>query len=112
MSAATVANGFVFVSGQVGIDTSGTLVGEGDCAAQTLQVFANIERILGQAGAGLVDIVQLTTFLADRADAGAYLGARRALFPADPPATTTVIAPLLDARFLVEVQAIAALPGA
>lgn len=110
MAAATAANGFVFVSGQVAIDEHGVLVGEGDCAAQTRQCFANIERVLAEVGAGLRDIVALTSFLSDRADAPAFLGVRRSLFLEEPAASTTVIAPLLDARFLVEVQAIAALP--
>jgi len=35
---------------------------------------------------------------------------RHALLSVEPPATTTVIAPLLDARFLLEVQVIAVAP--
>ena len=106
MSAAVRADGRIYVSGQVALGPDG-LVGEGDCAAQARQCFANLEAVLGELGAGLADVVSLTAYLADRADALAYLAVRREVFPVDPPATTTVVAALLDPRLLVEVQAVA-----
>jgi len=107
MSAAVCAGGAIYVAGQVATDPDGGLVGEGDCEAQARQCFRNVERILAQAGADLADIVQLTAYLANPADARAYLSVRSEVFPNDPPATTTVVASLLDPRFLIEVQAIA-----
>jgi 2-iminobutanoate/2-iminopropanoate deaminase len=110
MSAAVVANGMVYVAGQVAFGPDGELVGEGDCEAQSRQCFANVEQILASVGCGLADVVSLTTYLANAGDSGAFVAVRGELFPTDPPATTTVVAALLGPSFLVEVQAIAAVP--
>ena len=109
MSAAVQVGTTIAVAGQVAIDETGTLVGQGDCAAQARQCYANVARILAELGAGLADIIAVTGYLANAADAQAYLAVRRETFPADPPATTTVVAALLDPRFLVEVQVLASL---
>jgi enamine deaminase RidA (YjgF/YER057c/UK114 family) len=111
MSAAVVANGTVWVAGQVAFGPDGKVVGEGDCAAQTRQCLANIEQILAQAGCGLGDIVSLTAYLANADDSGAFVGVRGEVFAVDPPATTTVVAALLGPSFLVELQAIAVVPS-
>src|SRR5438045_4173988 len=105
MSAAVRAGNVIAVAGQVALDEHGTLVGEGDCGQQARQCFRNVERVLAAAGATLADVVQLTGYLTDPADAGAYLAVRAEVFAVDPPATTTVVAELLSPRFLVEVQA-------
>lgn len=62
-SQAVKANGFVFVSGQLGIDpATGELAGEtaGDQAAQCLK---NIKNILDAAGSGLENVVRATIYL-------------------------------------------------
>jgi 2-iminobutanoate/2-iminopropanoate deaminase len=110
MSAAVVADGTVFVSGQVAMGPDGAVSG-GDCTAQARQCFGNIERILGEVGCTLGDVVSVTAYLAHASDARAYLAVRAEVFVADPPATTTVVAALLDPRFLVEVQAVAVVPS-
>jgi len=109
MSAAVRAGGLVFVSGQVASNEKGQFVGEGDFAAQAEQCFANIARILGQAGASMADVVSLTTYLTRQEDAPKFLELRGKHFPDKPPATTTVLAQLLSPRFLIEIQAIAAI---
>ena len=61
--------------------------------------------MLGKAGAGLDDVTLLTAYLTDAAHFPAYSAVKRRYFPSDPPAGTTVIvAGLLDARFLLEVE--------
>jgi enamine deaminase RidA (YjgF/YER057c/UK114 family) len=103
---------FVFVSGQVAVDEAGQLVGEGDCGAQTEQCFRNLERVLGQLGAGLADIVKLTCFLIDRGDYPAFAAVKAQRFATNPPASTGVIvAGLLIPGLLVEIEAIAVVPG-
>jgi enamine deaminase RidA (YjgF/YER057c/UK114 family) len=111
MSAAVRFGDTVAVAGQVAVDETGTLVGEGDCEAQARQVFRNIERILAGVGATLADVVQATGYLADPADGPNYLAVRQEVFPVDPPATTTVVATLLSPKFLVEVQVLAVVPN-
>src|SRR5581483_6592225 len=66
-SQAIVANGFVFVSGQVALRPGESGV-EGGIAEQTEQVFRNLAAILEAAGSGLDRLVKTTVFLQDFAD--------------------------------------------
>lgn len=66
-SQAIASNGFLFLSGQVGIDTSGKLVGE-DIESQTKQIFKNIEAILSTTGISVSDIVKTTIYLTNLED--------------------------------------------
>ena len=59
---------FLFVSGHVGNDASGNLVGPGDCEAQSRQVMANIRGVVEAAGATMADVVKITCFLTDVAN--------------------------------------------
>lgn len=62
-SGATIENGFIFVSGQVGVDSKGRVVE--DPEAQFMQAFENLKTVLNTCGAGLEDIVELMTFHID-----------------------------------------------
>ena len=62
-SQAVQASGFVFVSGQTGVDRDGRLL-EG-IEAQTRQALENVQAILGAAGAQLSDVVQVRVYIAD-----------------------------------------------
>ena len=67
-SQAIVANGFVFVAGQVGLQPDHTeLVGDG-IVEQTEQAFDNLAAILEEAGSGLDRVVKTTVFLDDFGD--------------------------------------------
>ena len=59
----TVSN-LVFVSGQVGLDKEGNLVGA-DMAGQLEQALANIDAILGALGLTRAGIVKRQTFVTD-----------------------------------------------
>ncbi len=103
---------WLFVSGNVANDGSGTLVGPGDCEAQSRQVMTNIQTIAAAAGASMADVVKITCFLTDVANYGAYGRVRSEFFPTDPPASSTVIvAGLVRPEYLVEVEAIVRVPG-
>ena len=103
---------FLFISGTVGNDAAGNLVGVGDCEAQTRQTFANIKSITEAAGATMDDVVKITCFLIDVADYAAYGKVRSETFGSGPPASSTVIvAALVRPEFLVEVEAIVHVPG-
>jgi enamine deaminase RidA (YjgF/YER057c/UK114 family) len=58
-STALRAGPMIFVGGTVPADAEGNVVGVGDAAAQTRQVFLNIQRLLEAAGAGLEHLVQV-----------------------------------------------------
>ena len=80
-SYAVSAGGFLFIAGQTAFSPEGELVGVGDAAAQTRQVFKNIGRILEGAGASFNDVVEFTTYLVGVESVGPFLEARRELFP-------------------------------
>ena len=61
----TVADGrFAFLAGQCPVAADGSLVGEGDLAAQVAQIVANCLTALGAAGAGPEDVVRTTIYVA------------------------------------------------
>ncbi len=106
----------VYVAGQVGVDSSGTLVGKGDAAAQTRQVFENIGHVLAAAGANFSTVVEFTTYVVGRPSVQGYLQGRSEVYPniypnGDfPPNTLLVVAGLVNEDLLVEIKAVAALP--
>ena len=102
----------LFVSGNVATDRNGNLVGEGDCEAQSRQVLANVRTIVEAAGSTMQDVVKITCFLTDINDYAAYAKVRSETWPSSPPASSTVaVSALVRPEFLVEVEAIARVPG-
>lgn len=98
-----------FVSGQVPLASDGSLVGPGDIAAQCRQVFANLQSVLADIGAGFEDVAKLTTYLADPGYLDAYRAARDEMLHAPLPASALVIVQALaNPAWLVEVEAIVA----
>ena len=115
--AAQVSPGkLLFVAGQVALDGSGNLVGEGDVVAQTRQVFKNIGQILAGAGANFSNVVEFTSYVVGRDSIQAFIQARTEVFPEMfpnedyPPNTLLVVAGLVREDLLVEIKAVAALP--
>ena len=110
------AGELVFVAGQVALDTNGNLVGDGDVAAQTRQVFENIGRILVSVGASFGNVVEFTTYLVGRDSVRPFMQARTEVFPTMfrdedyPPNTLLIVDGLVREEFLVEIKAVAALP--
>ena len=99
MSQAVVANGFVFLAGQVAADTSA------DAEGQTRQVLAEIDRLLAAAGSGKSKIVSATVYLPDIGEFAAMNRAWEAWVAADAkPARATVQAALANPAYRVEIQ--------
>ena len=59
MSQSVIANGFVFLAGQVATDTTK------DVAGQTAEILAKIDALLAESGTDKTKIVQATIWLAD-----------------------------------------------
>src|ERR1700687_639012 len=103
----------IFVAGQVAVDKGGKLVGENDFARQCGQVFANLEAALKSAGASWANVVQSITYIVRASDiAGLYEYRLREfpkMFPGKryPPNTLLVVNRLLNAKNLLQTQAIA-----
>jgi 2-iminobutanoate/2-iminopropanoate deaminase len=106
-SQAVVANGFVFCSGQIAMDpTTGELV-QGDVAAQTRQVLANLRAVLEAAGSSLDRVVKCTVFLRSMDDFTAMNGVYAQVFGDARPARAAVEVSRLPRDVAVEVDAIA-----
>jgi len=108
--------GFVtYVSGEVPLDSSGTLVGSGDLAAQAKQAFANLALTLRIAGNEPQDIVKLTVYVVNYhpQDFAVIKQAAPEFFPArNPPAGIVVgVAALPRDGMLIAVDAIAQAPA-
>ena len=106
-SQAIKANGFVFVSGQVGIDPATQQVITGDVAAQTDRIMKNLEGILKAAGSGLDKVVRSTVFLKNIGDFGAMNEVYGTYFTSAPPARSTVEVARLPKDVAVEIDVIA-----
>jgi enamine deaminase RidA (YjgF/YER057c/UK114 family) len=103
----------VIVGGQNGVDASGDVVGD-DPYAQAQQALRNVQTAMEAAGGSVSDIVKWTILVTDPAALGPGFGAFQELWgdrPNPPAITVSVVSALAHPQFLVEVEAIAALPG-
>lgn len=106
------AGRLVFVSGCVATDAQGRTVGGADVVAQARQVHENLKRCLAAAGATFADVCKVTVFLKNVADREKVNVARKEYFGTHRPASTLVeISRLVRDDLLVEIEAIAVLPG-
>lgn len=109
-SQAVKANGFVFVSGQLGIDPATGELADDSAGGQAAQALRNIANILERAGTDMAHVVRATVYLKDVADF-AEVDARYAqVFSAGvKPARVAFGGNDIPKGALVEVDAIAAL---
>jgi 2-iminobutanoate/2-iminopropanoate deaminase len=106
-SQAIVAGGFVFASGQAGLDPqTGRLISR-DIIEQTAQTLSNLQSVLEAAGSSLERVLKTTVFLADMNDFAAMNEAYAGFFTKDPPARTTIQAARLPLDARVEIELIA-----
>jgi enamine deaminase RidA (YjgF/YER057c/UK114 family) len=109
------ASEFLFIAGQVAVDSAGNIVGTGDFDAQCARTFANLAAALESVGCGWGDVVQFTTYLVHSQDIAGFMAYRGREFPrmfpsaAYPPNTLLIVDRLVHEALLIEVQAIAAL---
>jgi enamine deaminase RidA (YjgF/YER057c/UK114 family) len=109
------ARGFelLFIAGQLAIGEAGELVGKGDFAAQTRQVFINLGRALEAEGLGFDSVAKFTTYLVHSQDLETFMVIRKELFakiyPGGqyPPNTLLMVDRLVGEQFLIEIEAIA-----
>jgi len=101
----------IYISGQVPVNEKGEIVGKGDFAVQTRQVYENLKITLQAAGATFSDVVKMTTYVKDyKTD---YLTALRSIrteyLPKEnPPASTLAgVQSLYSPDVMIEIEAIA-----
>lgn len=110
-SQAVAIGGWLYTSGQVGLDPgTGELVA-GGFEAQARQTLENLRQVLASAGCGFAEVVKATVFVVDLADFprlnalyGEAMGSHR-------PARSTVQVAALPKGALVEIDLVARLPG-
>jgi enamine deaminase RidA (YjgF/YER057c/UK114 family) len=110
---AVVANGVVYLRGQVGqdLDTSAS-VGIGEVEAQAERAMANIKLLLDEADGTLADIVKVIVYLTDiRYREPVYRVLGRWLKGVYPVSTGIVVSALARPEWLVEIDATAVLPS-
>ncbi|MBC6612329.1 RidA family protein [Hymenobacter sp. BT507] len=64
-SQAVQAGNTVYVSGQIPLDATGQMIGDGDVVAETHQVMRNLQAVLGAAGLTLANVVKCSIFVKD-----------------------------------------------
>ena len=107
-SHAIVANGFVFTSGQIGVDPkTGSLV-EGGIREQTRRALENLKIVVEAAGSSMGRVVKTTVYLNSMDDFKAMNEVYAEFLGAALPARATIAAGLPKGA-LVEIDAIAAL---
>jgi enamine deaminase RidA (YjgF/YER057c/UK114 family) len=98
----------LFVSGLVGVDSTGALVAA-DLVNQADQV-TNLEAVLASQGAGLEHVVKVTSYLKQGVDRTQLQGRQRYPDHALPAATLVFVSSLADPAWLLEVEATAVIP--
>ncbi len=106
-SQAIAANGFLFISGQLGVTPSGEFAGA-DVKSQAQRSLQNLQAILSEAGLGFENVVKTTIFLADIADFAAVNEIYAKFFSEPYPARSTIAVKTLPKGGLVEIELIAA----
>lgn len=111
-SQAVVANGFIFVSGQIAIDPATGQLNTGTVAEQTRQVLTNVNAVLETVGASLASVVKTTVFMKDLSQFDSMNQTYAEFFPGHKPARATVEVARLPKDVAVEIEAIAVhVPG-
>jgi 2-iminobutanoate/2-iminopropanoate deaminase len=100
------SQGFVFVSGTIGVDAGSGKIVEGGIEAETRQTLFNLGNILEAGGSDLSKVLKTTVFMTDLAEFQQMNSVYAEFFPADPPARSTIQVAGLPGGARVEIEAI------
>jgi 2-iminobutanoate/2-iminopropanoate deaminase len=98
----------LYIGGQVPVTPEGSV--PAGIEAQARQVWANIDRLLVQAGMERRDLVKVTTYLSDRAYREANARVRKEYLGTHLPTLTVIITGIYDPEWLLEIEAVASRP--
>lgn len=107
-SQAVVSGGFIFCSGQIGLDPATGEMVKGGIEEQTEQALKNLIAVLKEAKIGPENVVKANVYLADFADFAKMNGVYERFLGKEPPARTTIQAAGLPKNAKVEIDLIAA----
>lgn len=106
-SPGTRGGNMVYTAGQVAWGSDGNIVGVDDIEKQTRQTLSNVEAVLIEGGAGWDDVLKCNVYLKDMNDFQKMNQVFAQIFPENPPARTTLQAPMAEDTMLIEIEAIA-----
>ncbi|UZJ78954.1 RidA family protein [Fictibacillus sp. KU28468] len=101
-----VVNNLFYSSGQIPLTAEGTLV-EGDIAAQTHQVFKNLQAVLEEANSSFEQVVKTTVFIKNMDDFGTINEVYGEYFSEHKPARSCVEVARLPKDVQIEIEVIA-----
>jgi len=110
-SAAVESGDFVFVSGQIPLDSATGRLVAGDISAQARQSLENLKTILAAAGLGFEHVVKTTIFLTDMGDFAAVNEVYKSYVGEPYPARSTIAVAALPMGAKVEIEMIAERPA-
>ncbi len=109
LSQAIIANGFIFVAGQIHMTPEGKII-EGSVEERLAQVMKNLSVILTAAGADFNDVVKVTVYLTDMSELKKLNEVYPTYFQEPFPAREAVCVKELPLGASLEISLIAALP--
>jgi 2-iminobutanoate/2-iminopropanoate deaminase len=102
----------LFISGIVALDLENNVVAPGDVVGQADHILAAMGQILAQAGGSFEDVLRVTVYLRDVEDRIKINPVRQKYFGETKPASTLLeVSALALPGLLVEIEAVAGLPG-
>lgn len=111
-SPAIKAGNLLFLAGTTAVDDKGELVAPGDIAGQTRYILQKFGTLLTAAGGGFEHVVETTEYITTTENYRQTAAVRREFFrPPYPTATGVIVAGLLREGALIEISAVAVLPG-
>ena len=106
-SQATSACGFVFISGQLGVDPATGQLVTGTIEEETKQALENLRHVLASANAGFADVVSTTIYLTDLSSFKTVNTLYELVLAGHKPARTTIQAAALPLGARIEISMIA-----
>ncbi len=110
-SQAVECDGWLYTSGQVGLDPAAGQLVAGGFEAQARQVMANLGAVLANAGCAMIDVVKATIYVADLADFPLLNEIYGAAMGDHQPARSTVQVAGLPLGALLEIDLVARIPS-
>jgi enamine deaminase RidA (YjgF/YER057c/UK114 family) len=111
-SPAIRAGNLLFIAGTTATDENGRVVAPGDIVGQSRYIYQKFARILAEAGAGFEHVVETTEYITTAESYKQTADVRREFFkPPYPAATGVIVKGLLREEAVIEIKAVAVLPG-
>lgn len=104
------ARTMVFLAGQTGVDDDGDFISHGDFEGEVRLMFANMRRVMEQAGGGLENVVRLTVFIKEMDKIWEFTRIKKEIFGDHQPAQSAIgVSCLAVPELTLEVEATAIL---